>query len=60
MELLYFILLWLYMGEVSRVKLDADNDWALILLYIFSPMMHVSIFFIFGAKVYFKKSWLNI
>ena len=57
MQLTYFILLWLYMGELARVKMDADTNWTLILLYWFGPFIHLSIFFQYGARGYFNKDW---
>jgi len=57
MQLIYFILLWLYMGETARVKMDADEGWELILLYLFAPTIHISILLTHGFKGYLKKDW---
>lgn len=58
MQLLFFILLWFCMGEIARVKIDADNSiGTLIILYLFSPFVHFAILLWYGLNTYFSKDW---
>lgn len=57
LQLMFFIMLWLSMGETAYVKVRGENWKQRIVLYLFAPFIHFAILVTKGTSGYFSNDW---
>lgn len=60
MRTVYFILLWLALGDIARLKMKANNSSSRFLCYLFGPIIHITILFWEGAQKYYSEDWTDL